>query len=97
MSIISEKFGLWPPGCYGNVVTPRVTRSGRGKIASKPYFHPHEMMHDYDVIGHVPKLMAFVANGEKKNNGKVTIKGKFIAWKSTTPILLKAIRSPSYR
>ena len=39
-------------------VTSRVTRSGRGKTASKPYSHPNEMMDDYEVIGHIPKLMA---------------------------------------
>ena len=36
----------------------RVTRSGRGKTASKPYSHSNEMMDDYEVIRHIPKLMA---------------------------------------
>ena len=35
-----------------------VTRPGRGKTASKPYYHPNEMMDDYEMIGHLPKLMA---------------------------------------
>ena len=60
-------------------VIPRVTRSGRGKTASKPYSHPNEMMDDYEVIGHVPNLMALWLTKFVKrptNNGKVTVKGK---------------------
>ena len=58
-------------------VTPRVTRSGRGKTALKPYSHPKEMMDDYEVIGHVPKLMALWLTKFLKrptNKGKVTVK-----------------------
>ena len=58
-------------------VTPRVTRSGRGKTASKPYSHPNEMMDDYEVIGHVPNLMALWLTKFLKrptNKGKVTVK-----------------------
>ena len=58
-------------------VTPRVTRSGRGKTASKPYSHPNEMMDDYEVIGHVPNVMALWLTKFLKratNKGKVTVK-----------------------
>ena len=58
---------------------PRVTRPGRGKTALKPYAHPNEMMDDYEVIGHLPKLMALWLTKFLKrptNKGKVTVKGQ---------------------
>lgn len=42
---------IFRPKLWKSSVTPRVTRSGRGKTASKPYSHPNEMMDDYEVIG----------------------------------------------
>ena len=55
------------------------TKSVCCKNGSKPYSHPNTMMHDYEVIGHVPKLMAlWLAKFLKRptNNGKVVVKGK---------------------
>ena len=55
------------------------TKSVRCKNGSKPYSHPNTMMHDYEVIGHVPKLMALWLTKFLKrptNSGKVVVKGK---------------------
>ena len=54
----SNAVAIVRPKLRKSSVTPRVTRSARDKTASKPYSDPNEMMDDYAVIGHVPKLIA---------------------------------------
>ena len=58
----------------------RSTRSVCRKTASKPYFHPNAMMDNYEVIGPVPKLMAWLTKFLKRptNSGKVVVKGKCV-------------------
>ena len=82
----------------------RVTRR-YSKVAFKPYSHPNEMKDNYEVIRHVPKLMALWLTKFLKrptNNGEITIKGsaltevEVMAWKSRASIRLKATPSQSH-
>ena len=78
----SNTVAIVRPKLRKSSVIPRVTRSGRGKTASKlykMYSHANEMMDDCEVIGHVPKLMALWLTKFLKrptNKGKVTVKGQ---------------------
>ena len=103
----SNAVAIVRPNLRKSSVTLRVTRSGHGKTASKPYSHPNEMMDNYEVIGHVPKLMALWLTKFLKrptNKGKVMVEGqaslqRWRLWpgrKSLASIGLKAIHCPSH-
>ena len=69
--------------CQKRIMKLRSTSSDTKSVScqngSKPYSHPNTMMHDYEVVGHVPKLMALWLTKFLKwstNSRKVVVKGK---------------------